>query len=239
MLRKMRRVKRRSTVRIRRRSRRRRVLLPKSMMPEVKYATYIDVAKSIKNNFTTTASGDLLGHNQFYTDIFSIITKGTNDQNRIGDRIFVKFITIHIFVQGCIDATTPDTVTNFLLRLFVHNARQTAGTTIPNFFRGLSVSPITHLKPDRRNLTVWYDKMYPMICQSSFTAATKGAGAMRLIKVKLPVYRQITFDTNNSTKDENSVYSISMAGYNMAGAADTAKQMACMDVCYRIYFTDT
>lgn len=234
----MRRVRtRRSTTRIRRRPKR--MLMPKSMVPETKYNTLIDVSKSIKNNFFGSTTATLKGVNNFYTDIISGISKGTDDNQRIGDRIYVKFMTIHLFIQGCTEATGYDNVLNFLIRVFVHNSRLAAGTDITNFFRGVSISPITHLKPDRRNSTVWFDKYYPMITASGVLASSKGAGPIRIVKIKLPIYRNVNFDSSGLTKDDNSLYSLSVAGYNMAGAADTAKQVACMDVCIRTYFTDS
>lgn len=230
----MRRVRRRSVVR----RRKTRIMMPKSMMPETKYATYIDISKSIKNNFFSTPVATLDGINNFYSDFFSSITKGTDDSQRVGDRIFVKFITIQLLIQGCGDIVSPDNVYNFLVRVLIHNGRFTAGTTLNNFFRGTSASPITHLKPDRRNVTVWHDKTHLMTNGNGLNGVNKGAGAMKLIKIKLPVYRNINYDSTGLSKDDNDVYSLSVAAYNMAGAAGFLKQCACMDLCIRTYFTD-
>jgi len=237
VLKRMRRFKRRSVVRRRRKVR---IKLPKSLVPEVKYLTKLDNSKSIKNNFFNSATSTLDGINNFYSDIFSLITKGTDDNNRVGDRIFVKFLTIHLYIQGCGDPVTPDPVYNFLIRVIVHNARFTAGSGIAVFFRGGSTTPLTHCKPDRRNFTVWYDKMFIMNNMNGFNAATNlGAGPIKIVKIKLPVYRNVGFDIAGATKDDNSVYSLSVGAYNMSGASGTLKQCACMDVCIRPYFTDS
>lgn len=222
-----------------RRRRKSRIMMPKSMVPETKYHTLIDVAKSIKNNFFTTQTGTLAGMNNYYPDIFSNIVKGTDDNQRVGDRIFVKFISMQFFIQGCVDLISGDQVFNFLVRILVHNSRIAAGTDIAGFFRGISISPITHLKPDRRNVSIWHDKMHLFRCNSAFNAGTRGAGDLKVIRIKIPVYRNIGYDSLGNTKDDNSTYSMSAAAYNMAGAAQTFKQVACMDVCIRTYFTDS
>lgn len=232
----MRRFRRRPIVR----RRKARIMMPKTMIPETKYLTLNDVSKAIKNNSYNATVSYLDGFNNYYTDLLGNITKGTDDNQRVGDRIFVKFITFHFFIQSCGEAVSPDPIYNYITRAFVHNSRTTAGTNIPNFYRGASVSPLTHLKPDRRNYTIWYDKFYQMINYTGPNAATiRGAGPQRLIKFKLPVYRNVGFDSAGVTKDDNNVYSVSLGGFNLAGATNTFKQMGCMDVCIRVYFTDS
>lgn len=246
----MRRMSRRSTLRMRRTTRRTRSvgsIVKRRNTSEVKYLTYYDYNKLVPNTERISgATSELYSGCQFATNIMKNIVQGTGDNQRVGDRIYVKYIDFKVMIKPCLqsDAWKP---CDFVYRIFIHTANVAAGAVVSNFFKGNLLIPITHGWPDRSQRNIYYDKMVMALSTSGgtpvpVTVAKPGDAysSMRYVTFRIPVGRQVTFKSDGEPKEARDCISFSVMGYGPRDDQDRLGwQTACMDYTYRIYYTDT
>lgn len=244
----MRRVRRRGV--IRRRIRRTRSVgsaVKSKKTSEVKFFTYIDFNKAVPNTETTAATSDLTASSTFAGDIISNIVQGTADNNRIGDKIYVKYIDFKVCLKPCLQNDQWQPV-DFLYRVLIHTARVAAGVSVPNYWRGTYRISVTHAWPNRAVYNTYYDKTISSICTSgiapipiTYTTApgSRISSHYKMLRFRIPIGRQISFGPSGTVKEQRDVISFSVLGYAMKDNIDRANwQVACMDYTYRIYYTD-
>lgn len=220
-------------------------LVKRRSSTEVKYLTYIDVNKAVPNTQSLISTSTLQGGCQFAGDIISNIVQGTGDLNRIGDKIYVKYVDFRVCIKPCLQNNAWQPM-DFIYRVLVHNARVAAGTAVPSFWRGAYTIPVTHAWPDRSNNNIYYDRTITAISTSGqspipvLAANPTGISSnYRLLRFRIPIGRQVTFNSSGNVKDLRDVLTFSVMGYAMKDDADRIGwQTACMDYSYRIYFTD-
>lgn len=221
--------------------------------PEVKFFTYIDYNKAVPNTETLTATSDLLGTTTFAGDIISNITQGTADTNRIGDKIYVKYIDFKVCIKPCLQNNQWQPM-DFLYRVLIHTCRVGAGGYVIGYWRGTYRIPVTHAWPNRANYNTYYDKIvrsistsgqspvpatYPSPVPSPAPAGSPISSNYKMLRFRIPIGRQVTFATNGTVKEQRDVITFNVLGYGMRDDQDRAGwQTACMDYSYRIYFTD-
>lgn len=220
-------------------------LVKRRSSTEVKYFTYIDFNKAVPNTESATATSSLQSTCQFTGDIISNIVQGTGDNNRIGDKIYVKYVDFKVCIKPCLQSSAWQPM-DFMYRVLVHNARVAAGVVVPNFWRGTYRIPLTHAWPDRSQHNIYYDRVITSISTSGqspipvlSSSPTGISSNYRYFRFRIPIGRQVTFSSTGTVKDTRDVLTFSVMGYAMKDDQDRVGwQTACMDYTYRIYFTD-
>lgn len=249
--RRMRRTRRRYTMRrrtYRRRTRSVGYAVKAKNTTEVKFFTYIDYDKAVPNTQSPSNTSDLSGGTTFAGDIISNITQGTGDNNRIGDKIYVKYIDFKVCIKPCLQNNQWQPL-DFLYRVLIHTARVAAGGVVTNYWRGGYRIPVTHAWPNRAVYNTYYDKIVKSISTSgvtpipiSYTAGQPGepiSSNYKMLRFRIPIGRQVAFTPSGTVKEQRDVITFNVLGYAMKDNQDRLNwQTACMDYSYRIYYTD-
>lgn len=246
MLRKLRRVKRRSTVtkrNNRRRSFRRRT------KSEVKHFTvYTSAPIAAKTQVYGAASRTLrnttiTGNDVTYTrGLISRIQPGVSNGQRVGSSIYGKFISFKMLLWLCPASTDTGTYTTTSVRIIVHNSPgYNGGSDISNFFDADTIIPIMN-RPERANFNIYYDKVITLNAPIYIDGPTRaGKGVMRKLDFRLPLGRQIEFSEpvgtgTSQVKKDRDIYTLSIFAYSPSVADDV--QIACISYSIRTYYTD-
>lgn len=234
----------RGTVRRPRRKYRRRITRRRSQnKAEVKYFTFTgaDFASNVASSPTTSTA--LFPEQHQISGMLSGIVQGTSRSQRVGSKIFVKFIRFHFFVRSC-PSSDDYLVSSFLFRILVTNtgsARITAGTQINDFF-GVSVKRNINGIIDRSNINVLYDRIHLVSSPTVTTTTTPYTmcGGVKAISFTVPINRTVDFVQNSSTvRNDRDYLSLStICGVPGMSIFTNTKQVACFDVNYRVYYTD-
>lgn len=245
-IRRMRRFRRRSISRPRKmsvRSLTRKIRLKQAKKPEVKYYDYIATDKPHKISANTGTSTNLWDIQHTLSGLLSSIAQGTGRNQRIGNRIYVKFIKFSMWTTGCPGATTYN-VGDFNLRVIVHNTgltRITAGNTISDFFSPAIAKNINGFI-NRTNIYVMHDKTY-LFRTGWVTGAINPdnlCGASRKLTFNVPFGRLVEYiDGTSTVKNDRDFISLStIVGCPGMSTATNTTQVACSDISLRIYYTD-
>lgn len=211
---------------------------------EVKYLTIqvADLASDI--SYVATASDALYGPQHKFSNLFGYIAQGTARDQRVGGKIYVKFITFHLFTTGCPESNTYS-VDRYLLRCIVSNTGNTriaSGSNIPDYFGHLSEANFNSLI-DRSNITVYHDKTY-IVDSGSFATEASGAsahcGASRRISFTVPIGHVVDYIADGTTvrNDRDFISLILLVGVPGMATATNDRQICCTDMVARAYYTD-
>jgi len=235
---KMRRVKRRSTVR------RPRKTGIRSAKPEMKIWTGIYTNLEIMSSYLLAGSVNLPGSHLLITDSLVNIVQGTGADQRIGNRIFVKKIQYSVIAWLCPEGNSV-TINSALLRYNVVSAgwEKAAGTSLTRYFDSIMVRPMTG-SLNRRLYSVWKDRYVHM--NSAWPAATDAAGdpdpgngMIKHFNININVNKNVKFTPGvNQVSDESSSYSLALYAQIPSQPQNTEARAACCSVRVRIWYTD-
>jgi len=236
--RKMRRPMRRKSA-IRRRTRR----PNKGKSTEVKYITLSqqDIPSQIEYS---AASASLFASQHVFSDHLAYIDQGTNRDQRVGSKIYVKFATFHLWTWACPESFAQD-VDNYFLRCIVSNTGNTrvaAASNLPIYFGSLEKRNINGLI-NRSNVTVYHDKMYKISGASSINnpqSPENVLGNCRRISFTVPIGHIVDYVNDSVVVRNDRDYICLMLIVGCAGmsGASNGVQMCCTDMTIRYYFTD-
>lgn len=211
--------------------------------PEVKYATFYD--SDLPHQILTSSSNltTLWSNQNVISGLLSNIAQGTGRNQRIGNRIYVKFISINIFTRACPSLSTYS-ISDYVLRTIVSDYgmdRPSAGTNVNDYFSP-GIKRNIHGLIDRTRFTVLHDK-YHYIRSSWATDATlpnAPTGSAKVIKLRIPIGRNIEYrDGSTTVKDDKNYLGLMMlAGTPGMTTTLSNYQVACSDIIVRTYFTD-
>lgn len=207
---------------------------------EIKYLTLKSQNQASKLSIATADSNSLFAAQNFVANILDSIPIGNTFSNRIGNKIYVMSINVHMLVYGC-PSSTAYNVGSFLQRHLWHNQRINANNTINGFF-GVDTTINFNSYVDRKSVIVQKDK-YFLIRGSDYATASSGAskhcGACREIEYSIPVNRYVTYTQSGAVKEDRDVYSLAVltASPGMDVNSDLT-QIACWQAKFRVYFKD-
>lgn len=219
---------------------------------EVKVFDIVSESLAANYAYTTVPSDTLFMNQNKITSFLNAIQKGTDDNNRIGNKIFVKKIVMTIEAHSCFgDGALP--VGDFWLRPIVWASENnyTANTSVNGFWRQPRSDNFTNY-PDRSFINVYYDKYWHVRgAQASGLVAnnfSSSLGAMTVRKIYIPFNRMVEY---YSTAGSEQVYNTVKNGRDNLNLAIVAswpssgtsvyntKQIACLNVHTRVYYTDS
>lgn len=235
----MRRPMRRKSTTVRRRTRR----LTKGKSTEVKYITLTqqDIPSEIAYNAATDV---LYAEQNVFSNHLAYIEQGTNRDQRVGGKIYVKFATFHLWTWAC--PGDEDTgVDQYYLRCIVSNTgntRYSAASTVPSYFGSLEKRNINGLI-NRSNITVYHDKIYKVSGSAFPTQALAPDnlyGNARRISFTVPIGHVVDYinDSNIVKNDRDYISLMLIVGLPGMQAATATTQICCTDMTIRYYYTD-
>lgn len=245
MYRKLRRIKRRSTVT--KRYKRRRIKTRKGAR-EVKHFTVYTagpVATQVQYYpaaARTLRSSTITGNDVTYTrGLLSRIQLGTSSGQRIGNSIYGKFISFKMLFWLCPASTDAATYSTASVRVLVHNAPGYFGGADVDYFFDSDTTLPTMSRPERANFNVYYDKLITLNAPLSIAGTGRtGKGIMRQLNFRVPLGRAIEFTDNpgitSQVKKNRDIITLSLVSYSPSVADLT--QIACCAYSIRMYFTD-
>lgn len=236
--RKMRRPTRRKSA-IRRRARR----PTKGKSTEVKYLTLTqqDIPSQIAYS---PATASLFQEQHVFSDHLAYIDQGTNRDQRVGSKIYVKFATFHLWTWACPESFAQY-VDNYHIRCIVSNTGNTrvaAGNNIANYFGSLEKRNINGLI-NRSNVTVYHDKIYKVSGSASNNnpeSPDNILGVSRRISFTVPIGHLVDY-VNDSVivrNDRDYICLMLIVGCPGMSVETNALQICCTDMTIRYYFTD-
>lgn len=251
-----RRYRRRPYRRLRMRMRRRRYRRSKA---EVKVLTSVLSGMPIYHYCPSTYNSTSSDRDGIMQNIFNGISLGTNYQQRLGNKIFVKFmrITHSCYVDSFTVGTTVYSPSAVGLRLMWTNdvtnpaTPTAAGSANTDFYAHISsckfIQPI-----NRRKYIVFYDKR--KIITSGWPAnASDSCGQVATWSYRIPVNKTIVYNDTMSTsgpaKEDKMNYNLKaiayINGYNNAAfqSSNNSPVAGCsplvLDTVIRTYYTDS
>lgn len=242
--RRMRRMKRKSVVRRRRKITLSSLKRKQARKPEVKYFTYIKEDTPSKIAYSATANKKLYDHQYIFGNMFGGIVYGTGNDQRVGNKIYVKFIQFTMFTKACPGTTVFD-IASYNLRMIVANTgleRYVAGTDISNFF-GPALSNNFNNLVDRSRIYVKFDKTFNIPAFGSATislAPYNTCGASKRLSVTVPIGKVIEYvnGTNSPKNDQDYLGLFLLVGLPGMNTVTNTQQVSCTDLIFRIYYTD-
>lgn len=216
----------------------------RSMQPEVKYFTFVTEEVPSNVTYTSTPSTTMYATNHLISNILGGITLGTSNNQRIGNKIYVKFVQFHIFTHGC-PGTSAYSVDAYNLRVIVANTGQTrvVATNNVNTFFGAAVKNTFNGLIDRTRVVVKYDKVFrisPGAIPTSALVPDNFCGPSKRISITIPIGKVIEYNDGLTAPKNDADY---LSLYMMTGtpgmnATTNATQIACSDITFRVYYTD-
>lgn len=209
---------------------------------EVKYKDWYsyDIPQYI---LTSVASSASLYSNQFvYSNILNI-AQGTSNGQRIGQKIYVKFIKVRLWVRGCPSSSSYN-VGDYQYRAIVSdtgNLRVASGVTVTGYFK-----PPVHRnifgQIDRSYITPKFDRTYNVSAGWVTGGVDPDAvsGACRMIQFTVPMGRTVEYqgDTTAVKNDKDYLCLMLLAGTPGMSSATDGRQVTCTDMQIRVYYTD-
>jgi len=252
-----RRYRRRPFRRMRLRMRRRRNYR-RSSKPEVKVYTTVLSGMPLYHFMSTAANRTSSDRDGLLQNIFNGIALGTNYEQRLGNKVFVKFIRVthSCYLDSFTIGTTVYSPNSVGVRIMWTNdstapaTPTTAGTANGEFYAHNStckfIQPI-----NRRKYIVYYDKR--RIIASGFPASTTDVGGqVATWSYRIPVNKTIiyndTLSTSGQAKEDNMNYNLKaicyIPGYNNAAFQSGGNSPVAglspmvLDTMVRTYYTD-
>jgi len=240
-MRRMKRVKRKTTVRRRRRT----STLIKRSKPEVKYYTLTKTGHPTTIHNDVGASSTLYGNQHVISNLFGGIIQGTTNDTRVGNRIYVKFIQFYITTWSCPDDEEYPMGT-YLFRTIVSDtgigADVTAGNPVLKYFAPNMIRNINSLI-NRTKIGVKYDKFYTVTASgfpnSGISPATN-LGAIKRISFAVPIGKVIEYQNGTAQvkNEKDDLHFMLLAAVPGMSSTLDGKQICCSDIIMRIYYTD-
>lgn len=232
--------KRRRRFRRRRIYRRRRIMRRmRSKKAEVKVMTVHAYNQALQCYNLPSASQSLPNTANFAIDLLSNISKGVENYQRIGDKIFVKKVVFKFYVYSC-PANTSYSVGTFMFRPIIGSWVGPVATAVPYVFKSTSTDLFTNYT-DRSNYIIHHDRVYIVPAYGDATTTTTFKGAMRLITVSLPFNRGVTFNVTGETRLSANRISLGalVSVPNRSALSTPGAQFGCFDYSMRVYYTDS
>jgi len=219
---------------------------------EVKYADSFITGKAVQTTINTDGNAPV--NQALFSRILEIIPQGVARNNRIGNRIFVKHITLRVWAHTCGFSYLGNnySINDAFLRLVCTdsdagnpNAAPVVFNVVNNFFSNNTVGKNKILCPiNRRNYQVYYDKVHHVVgtvANSSVALNANLATGGQIFKtIKIPVNRGVEFTDAGTIKecyDNFTFHAFAlMPEYAAYGSGNVAP--VCLDAMIRIYFTD-
>lgn len=238
-IRKMRRRKmRRSVIRRKRRT------SGGSRKTEVKYISISTIDVPIKITASAAPTSTLYAQNRYAHNILSFIEQGTAADQRIGDRIFLKHITIVATTRGC-PALSTYSVGTYYLRCLLHNTggtRPSITTDIQNFFRTVDKNNFNGIV-DQTKFKLFQDKLVSVKANEgpNWTSLDyTHNGPYRRFIMKHTFNKEVIYERGtNEVKNDDCSFDFSiLLGVPGAVNANNLRQIACIDMHINVYYTD-
>lgn len=204
--------------------------------------------ESLNGSTTANLSGSTVkflpvSGGNYTSGLLATIGRGTQFNQRVGNRIFVKGMQLRMNVWQCPEATASNMKDSYL-RVIVHNAYLSDQTSVAtNFWFNTSYLHL-NLPVDKTKYRVHLDRTYKMTNSSYTTAADpRSMSPSRLIKIWIPINRTIRYlDTDFQTgfaevTDQKDCYQISTIAYGSSNV-NAGKQIICGTMYCRVFFTD-
>lgn len=213
------------------------------LKPEVKSTSNGATDQSVQTYKYTTPTYDLSSFFTHQVDVLSVIQVGTNNNQRIGSKIFVKKILYEIWGDICpkflATPTTAISCNTTMLRFIFDTNRDLAPT---GYWRNSVVYPIM-ARPDRRAVGIHLDRTYNidgyLPGQVSGGVQQTGLGKTFKKTFTFNLNRSVTFNPNTGQmKNDSDVYTMRMIGYMPNLTSNTSYQTHCVMYRTSIYFTD-
>lgn len=217
--------------------------LNKGKSTEVKYLTLTQ--QDIPSQITySPATATLFAEQHVFSDHLAYIDQGTNRDQRVGSKIYVKFATFHLWTWACPESFEQD-VDNYYLRCIVSNTGNTriaAGAVVPNYFGSLEKRNINGLI-NRSNITVYHDKIYKVSGAAAITnpeSPSNITGNSRRISFTVPIGHLVDYinDSVIVRNDRDYICLMLIVGCPGMSMETNSMQMCCTDMTIRYYFTD-
>lgn len=234
--RKMRKVKRRSTVR------RPRTGMKKNK-PEMKIFTSVYEDFAIYATLAAVDTTSSPGAANLYPDLLNRILPGTGSNQRVGSRIFVKKIQYSGIIFLCPQGNSAS-LNSALVRLVVCSAGwgTTGGSSIQYFFDH-PLKRIFNGSLNRRRYSFFKDKIISL--NSGWPASTNasgvqdpGTGLMKHFNITINVNKNVKYSPDLTTvPDEMNSYCLFAFGA-VVQPSNTETRVACMSLRTRVWYTD-
>lgn len=241
-IRKMRRYKsrRRSVIRLKRRAIRRRG----SKKAEVKVFTYQTYEQTLRYIVGAVGYTTLWNSQRFIGNIFAGIIEGAGRDQRIGHSIFVKHITMTLWIRGC-PATEEYSVGTFYVRCQLANTgatRAAIGSDVAGYFRTIDEINFNGII-DQSEIHLQSDRTYQITAHEGPNWSTIDYtfnGPARRIVYKVPINRTVTYQRDSNTVKDNKdflCFNVLTGGPGMSTATNN-QQIGCMDATVSVYYVD-
>lgn len=223
---------------------RRRRTMKASSKPEVKFLTMSINDIPLKIHATNGASA-LYTEQRMFANILGGIVQGTGASQRIGNKIFLKHITVCVLARGCPSANTYS-VGTFYLRSVFHDTGgsiKDINVVINDFFRTVDKRNFNGII-DRSAYTIYADKTYRITAYEGPTWTYDDYyhnGPYRRFVTKHTFNKPITYEAGgNIVKDlkDNINYSL-LLGVPGQIPVLNGRQIACADLHVTAYYTDS
>lgn len=212
---------------------------------EVKYATLTvqDLASLI--HCSSSPNNYLYSEQLKITNLFGYITQGTARDTRIGGKLYMKFLTFHIWTRACPD-DIDYMIDHYYLRCIVSNTgsgRVNQNNAIADYFGSSELRNINGLI-DRSKVTVYHDKVYKVTAGglgTTGTGETVNCGPSRRISFTVPIGHVVDYiaDSDAVRNDRDYMCLSLLIGVPGMNTTLNGRQIACSDVTMRFYYTDT
>lgn len=171
--------------------------------------------------------------------LLSAIGQGSGSNQRIGNKIFVKAIAVHMTVWLCPasdDTGTYDTVTLRVLSSGIDSSY--LGNDVNNYWSNYLTTHV-HDYPRRSNYKTYLDKTVTLLANNPISGATRaGKGVMRTFKWQLNFRNRTVEFKDFNTQPKYLEDRINMVAMAFSPSVADLKQLVCYNANIRIYYTD-
>lgn len=212
---------------------------PTRPYPEIKHMDIYTVNESISTPTYSTATATMFAADQKIVNPFQRISQGAGAQQRIGQSIFCKYMTLSMRVSNCLASGSAlwTSMGHFrLIGLAECNIDTITAADQPAFWSTATTDHSVNL-PFRYNYSIFYDKTFSIMGGINAGNTYPNQGAERFIKIKIPVNKSIKYTAANFPTDDRNQLTFAMYMTIPAYSGDRI-QAACATYRLRMYFTD-
>lgn len=225
---------------------RKRRVSAQSKRPEVKYFRYITTGGAPTPIISCRATDKLLYSSMVYLNsteregLLRQIAQGTGQGQRVGNHIFLKYITVKGQMWICPAADDANTYSDIAVRVIVADPLIYAGdSNLANFWATTQENKTLDWV-DRSSWTVFKDKLFILKPAGNIiqgTTKSRMTPGYRPFKMKIVFNRTITYTLAQSLKNiDKDTVNIIMTAYTPGAPLGT--QLACANICATAYYTD-
>lgn len=226
----------------RRTMRRRRKIYKKSTRPEVKFVQTNLMGSTIAVQKTSNPGAAVYQADCFGTasadGLLAAITTGTQSMQRIGNKIFLKKIVLHMTVWLCPLNTDTATYDSVIVRLLLPGVGvYYGGADVDNFWYGTLTNHV-HDFIRRSNVKCYLDRTFTLQAQTPISGTGRtGKGALKRLTFSIPFNRVIEYAVStNSPKYLEDRMNFNAFAFSPDVAGGT--QIVCHNSSWRLYYTD-